>query len=108
MKTIFNLCKNFKPLFFFSIFAAVMAAVAVGFFIPLVLVPYLQTGLVEHFPTLIVCGFSLIAAILSLFAGLMLETMTLKNRQDFEFQLLRIQNEKAAKEQKDALELTRK
>lgn len=105
--TILRLFRTYKPLKFFGIFAFLLAALGIGFFIP-VLIEYIKTGLVLKFPTLIVCGFSLIAAILSLFAGLMLETMTLKNRQDFEFQLLRIQNEKAAKEQKDTLELTRK
>ncbi len=88
LKTIFNLCKNFKPLFFFTILAAVMAAVAVGFFIPLVLVPYIQTGLVEHFPTLIVCCFMLLAAIISFFSGLILDSIKLKARREFEFRLI--------------------
>ena len=61
---------------------------------------YIKTGLVLKFPTLIVCGFAVIAALMSLFAGVMLETMTLKNRQDFEYQLLRIQNEKNKNEQR--------
>ena len=88
LKTIFNLCKNFKPLFFFSIFAAVMAAAAVGFFVPLVLVPYLQTGLVEHFPTLIVCCFLGLAAIMAFFSGLILDSIKLKARREFEFRLI--------------------
>jgi glycosyltransferase involved in cell wall biosynthesis len=96
LKTIFNLCKNFKPLFFFSIFAAVMAAVAVGFFIPLVLVPYLQTGLVEHFPTLIVCCFMLLAAIMAFFSGLILDSIKLKARREFEFRLIQTREMKEA------------
>ena len=96
LKTIFNLCKNFKPLFFFSIFAAVMAVVAVGAFIPLVLVPYLQTGLVEHFPTLIVCCFLLLAAVISFFSGLILDSIKLKARREFEFRLIQAREMKEA------------
>lgn len=88
LKTIFNLCKNFKPLFFFSILAAIMAAVSVGFFIPTVLIPYIQTGLVENFPTLIVCCFMLLAAVMSFFSGLILDSIKLKARREFEFRLI--------------------
>ena len=88
LKTIFNLCKNFKPLFFFSILAAVMAAVSVGFFIPMVLIPYIKTGLVEHFPTLIACCFMWLAAIISFFSGLILDSIKLKARREFEFRLI--------------------
>ena len=41
-----------------------------------------------RFPTLIVCGFVLIAALQSLFAGLVLQSMEQKNKQDFEMQLI--------------------
>lgn len=88
LKTIFNLCKNFKPLFFFSVLAAMMTAVAVGFFIPMVLIPYFKTGLVEHFPTLIVCCFLLLAAVMSFFSGLILDSIKLKARREFEFRLI--------------------
>lgn len=88
LKTIFNLCKNFKPLFFFSILAAIMTAVSVGFFIPMVLIPYIKTGLVEHFPTLIACCFMLLAAIISFFSGLILDSIKLKARREFEFRLI--------------------
>ena len=88
LKTIFNLCKNFKPLFFFSILALALSAMAVGAFIPLVLIPYLQTGLVEHFPTLIVCCFLALAAIMAFFSGLILDSIKLKARREFEFRLI--------------------
>ena len=64
---------------------------ALGFFIP-ILVEYIQTGLVPKFPTLIACGFAAIAAIQSFFSGLILESIRHKNRQDFELELIRIQN----------------
>ena len=58
--------------------------ISVLFFIP-VLLEYIATGLVLKFPTLIVCGFVMLAAIQSFFAGLMLSNMAQKNRRDFEY-----------------------
>ena len=87
--TIVRLFKNYRPLQFFGALSAVMILTAGVFFIP-VLLEYLRSGLVERFPTLIVCGFVVIAAIQSFFAGQILETIRLKNRQDFEQQLVYI------------------
>ena len=102
LKTIFNLCKNFKPLFFFSILAAVMTAVSVGFFIPMVLVPYIRTGVVEHFPTLIACCFVLLAAIISFFSGLILDSIKLKARREFEFRLIQTKELKENARRRDS------
>ncbi len=82
--TIFRLYRDYKPFGFFSILALVLAALAVLFFIP-VLMEYVATGLVLKFPTLIVCGFVMLAAIQSFFAGLILSNMAMKNRRDFEY-----------------------
>lgn len=51
---------------------------------------YLKTGYVPNFPTLIMCGFTMLAAIQSFFSGLTLQTMMQKNRQDFEMELQRV------------------
>lgn len=84
---ILNLYKNYKPLGFFSLLAGILTVLGVTFLIP-ILTEYWQTGLVPRFPTLIVCGFALIAALQSLFAGLVLQSMEQKNKQDFEMQLI--------------------
>lgn len=89
LKTIVKLFRNYKPMAFFGILSLVLAILATIFFVP-VLVNYVKTGLVPNFPTLIVCGFVAIAAIQSLFSGLILQTMNQKNRQDFEMELMRI------------------
>ncbi len=89
--TIFNLFRVYKPLAFFGAIALLLMLIAVGFFLP-VLVEYVQTGLVPKFPTLIACGFVGIAAIQSLFTGLLLESIRHKNKQDFEMDLIHIQN----------------
>ena len=84
---ILNLYKNYKPLGFFSLLAGILTVLGVVFLIP-ILTEYWKTGLVPRFPTLIVCGFVLIAALQSLFAGLVLQSMEQKNKQDFEMQLI--------------------
>ncbi len=86
LRTILRLFRIYKPLNFFSILSGTLAAVSVCFFIP-VMMTYLKTGLVPNFPTLIVCGFTMLAAILSFFNGMMLQAIHQKNRQDFEMEL---------------------
>lgn len=91
LKTIARLFRNYKPMQFFGMISAILAVLSIGFFIP-VLVKFFETGLVAKFPTLIVCGFVMLAAIQSLFAGLILQTMVQKNRQDFELELIAIRD----------------
>ncbi len=90
--TIVKLFRVYKPLAFFGTIALLLMLLATGFFIP-ILVEFLQTGLVPKFPTLIACGFVAIAAIQSFFSGLILESIRHKNRQDFEMDLIHIQNQ---------------
>lgn len=82
--TMVRLYKNYKPFAFFSWLAGILTVLAIGFMVP-VFIDYINTGLVERFPTLIVCGFVELAAIQSFFAGMILSDMTIKNRRDFEF-----------------------
>ena len=92
LKTIMKLYRTYKPFCFFGYLALFIALIAVAFFIP-VFIEYINTGLVRRFPTLIVCGFVVIAAIQSLFTGLMLQTMVQKNKQDFEIELIKANEE---------------
>ena len=96
LRTIARLYRVYKPLGFFGLIAAFLFLLAALFFVP-VLNTYAQTGLVPNFPTLIVCGFTVLASLQSLFSGLILETIRQKNRQDFEINLIRAANEKAEK-----------
>lgn len=88
IRTVVNLHRNYKPASFFGIISALLLLLAVGFFIP-VLITYIQTGLVPNFPTLIVCGFTAIAALLSFFTGLQLQNAVQKNKQDFELERIK-------------------
>ena len=86
LKTILRLYRTYRPLGFFGIIATLLALLSIGFFIP-VLTEFLKTGIVPKYPTLIVCGFTMIAALLSFFTGMMLQTIVRQKRQDFELNL---------------------
>ena len=92
LRTIARLYRNYKPMAFFGLLAAVLLILGIGFFIP-VFVTFLETGRVGKIPTLIVCGFAVLGAIQSLFSGMILQTMVQKNHQDFEMELQRIQEQ---------------
>ena len=94
--TILRLFRTYRPMNFFGILAAVLAVLGVAFLIP-VLIQFNQTGLVAKFPTLIVCCFVILSALISLFSGVLLETMTWKNKQDFEMWLHRVHEDKMEK-----------
>lgn len=87
LRTVVRLWKNYKPLGFFSLIALIMILADIAVFIPTVLVPYIKTGLVENFPTLIICGFVVVAALLFFFSGLLLDAFSSKERREFEFRL---------------------
>lgn len=89
LKTIIKLYRDHKPLEFFGILSALLFLVSSAMFIP-VLYIFLQIGEVPNFPTLIVSGFIAIAAIISLFCGLILATIVEKEKQEFEFRLQEI------------------
>lgn len=93
LMTILKLYKNYKPLPFFTVLGFILVLIATIFMVP-VLIDYFRTGLVERFPTMIVCGFMTIAALQSFFSGLILSDMSIKNRRDFEFQRTLIEQNK--------------
>lgn len=92
LKTIIRLYRTYNPMGFFGMIAFLLAIISLVFFIPIG-IEYLETGLVPKFPTLIICGFTMVAAIQSFFTGLQLQTAVQKNRQDFEMNLYRVSQE---------------
>lgn len=99
LKTIAKLYKNYKPLRFFSTVSAVLLILAAIFFVP-VFADYLKTGLVPRIPTLIVCGFAVVAAMQSYFSGLILSTIARKSKYDFEINLIRAEDDFKRKQAK--------
>ena len=88
LRTIFRLFRIYRPMGFYSLLALILAVISTAFLIP-VLVTYVQTGMVPNFPTLIVCGFVYLAAIISVYSGLLMTAVAQKGRQDFELNLIR-------------------
>jgi len=86
LKTIGRLYKNYRPIGFFGGVSLMLILISAVMFIP-VLFDFLHTGMVPHFPTLIVSGFIALAAIISFFSGLILATIVEKDRQAYEFRL---------------------
>lgn len=93
LHTIIRLYRNYKPLSYFGFISVVLAIISMVLFIP-ILIEFIRTGLVPRFPTLIVSGFLMVAAIQSFFAGLQLETIVQKNRQDFEMKLIDVESQR--------------
>ena len=91
LKTIVKMFKNYKPLEFFSLIAAVLFVVGMAFFIP-VLVHFLEVGTVEKIPTLIVSGFVILTAIICWCSGIILSTLVNQHKQDFEYQTQMVTN----------------
>ena len=92
LKLIATLFKEYKPFFFFNIVAILLAIISLIFVVP-VFQEYFETGLVERFPTLIVGGFIMIAAILSFICGVILDVIVKKHRQLYEIMLNSLKKE---------------
>ncbi len=88
IKTILALFKDFRPLLFSAIVAAVLLVGAILLFIP-PLEEYVQTGLVLRFPSLIVAMALGISSLLALFAGAMMDSLRKQSRMLYELELHR-------------------
>lgn len=96
LKMIVKLYKNYRPFEFFGLFSALLMCIAAGLFLPVLMV-YIRTGLVPNFPTLIVSGFVALSAILAFFTGLILSTIVVKGKQEFEFRCMLIEHNRTMK-----------
>jgi len=79
-RTILTLYRIEKPMLFFGWIAAALALLAVVLAVPLA-ITYAQTGLVPRFPTAILTTGLVILSALSLFAGLILDTVVRGRRE---------------------------
>ncbi len=93
LKTIATLFKQYRPFTFFTILSVLCLLVGVAFFIP-PLLGYLDTGLVEKFPSLIAASFFGIISIQLFVGGLVLESIARKDRQNFELHLINLEENK--------------
>ena len=80
LKTIGTLYRIERPVLFYGSVAALLALAALVLAVPLLLT-YLDTGLVPRMPTAILVTGMIIVAVLSFFAGLILDTVTRGRRE---------------------------
>jgi hypothetical protein len=80
LKTIGTLYRVERPVLFYGGLAGLLMVAAIILAVPLVLT-YLDTGLVPRFPTAILVTGMTIVAVLSFFAGLILDTVTRGRRE---------------------------
>ncbi len=90
-RMIFDLWRNERPLYFFSLFAAIVAMIAIGLAIPL-FVTYASTGLVPRFPTAILSASLMLVACLSFFGGLVLDAVAHGRREQKRLAYLQVEH----------------
>ncbi len=78
--TIGKLYRSERPLTFFLLIAAVLAAMSIGFAVP-VAVTYIETGLVPRLPTAVLSTGLMLLSFLALSSGLVLDTVTRGRRE---------------------------
>lgn len=83
IRTMLKMMVDYRPIAFFGWISAVLAVLSIAFFVP-VFQAFLETGKVNRFPTLIVCGFAMVTSVISLFSGLILQTIKHKENREFE------------------------
>ena len=83
IRKMMQLYKNYKPLKCFGLIALLFVTAAAILFAP-ILLEYLESGLVPRFPTLIVCGFLVMAAMQAFFSGMVLDVQVAKDRREWE------------------------
>lgn len=89
LKTIFNMFRFYRPLAFFGIIGAILSIISVAMAWP-VFAEYFRSGTVPRFPTLIVAGFALTAALLSFGVALILDAVKKQSDQTFELSLAEV------------------
>lgn len=91
--TIFNLFREYKPMFFFNIFFVICEVIGLSMF-GIVLNEYVSTRLVSKMPTLIVSALFIFVGLLLFVGGLILDIINKKSKQFYELELNRIAYEK--------------
>lgn len=86
LKMIATLFKEYKPFWFFGLFACLLLFLSFGMGFPVVL-EYFKTGLVPRFPTLIVSSIFLVLSIVLWITGIILEVIAKKHKQLYELYL---------------------
>jgi glycosyltransferase involved in cell wall biosynthesis len=86
--TIINLFRQFKPLWFYGFFTIIFALLSSSIMLP-IWFEYLQTGLVERFPSAFLSVGIMICAVISLVCGLIMDHASRNQREKKYLQYLR-------------------
>ena len=89
ISTIARLFEEHKPMLFFGLLSIFFLIISLVMGIPVV-VDFFKTGEVLRFPTLIVAGFLLIIATLSMMCGIILQVVVRKHKELFELGLINL------------------
>ena len=86
LATIFRLYRDYRPLRFFGTIFTALFLFSLLLFLP-IFSEYIATGLVPRLPTFVASAFLMIAALLSLVCGFVLETNAANSRKNLEIQM---------------------
>ncbi|MFK4437426.1 glycosyltransferase family 2 protein [Paenibacillus sp. NRS-1782] len=92
LKTILMLFKEFKPLFFFNIWSALLLLLGLLVGTP-VIVEYIYTSFVSKLPSAVLAVGFVLLSIISFTCGLILDTVVANYRKQYELELHRIKQE---------------
>lgn len=95
--TILNLCKSDRPLFFFGLGGALLAATSLILAFPLI-VTYMQTSMVPRFPTAILATGIMLLAFLSATCGFILDNVSHGRREMKRLHYLGIKSPRATRD----------
>ncbi len=82
ISTIFRMIREYKPMPFFSTLGGLLGLLGVGLMIP-IFIKFWQTGQVLQFPTLFGCFFLILAGILFVVTGIILDVIAKNGRKEF-------------------------
>ena len=88
VKTIIKMFKDYKPLKFFGIIAAILFLIGILIGLP-VLIEFFKTSYITKVPSAILATGVMIFSVLAFQCGIILDTITRQNRENYELNLLR-------------------
>ncbi|MGM0239201.1 glycosyltransferase family 2 protein [Enterococcus sp. AZ103] len=90
--TIFKMCKDYKPMFFFSIFASIFFILALIVGIP-VIIEFFTTGFITKLPSAVLASGLMTFVLLLLITGFILDTVVTDDKKQYELNLYRVYHE---------------
>lgn len=96
LNTLGRLFRIYHPLAFFGGLSAILFIISIVSFWFRVFIPFWHTARVDNFPTLIVAVFIMMAGVISLFSGLILDAIQSQERRNFELELQKVQEKENA------------